>query len=270
METRTLGSSGLDVPVVGMGTWSTFDVRGDRDEAQARAVVDCALQNGSTFFDSSPMYGEAERVLGLALEGRRNQALIATKIWTPSAGEGRRQATRALGFFGDRIDLYQLHNLVNWREHLPMLEALEKEGKVGATGATHYSPSAFNELEVVMKTGRITAIQVPYNPLEREVEARILPLAADLGLGVVLMRPYGEGALVRTSPPASELAPFAHFGVTTWAQVLLKWGLSDPRCHVSIPATFNTAHMRDNAAVGHAPWFGPDERDWIVKLAGRL
>ena len=270
MEIRRLGGSGLSVPAVGMGTWSTFDVRGARQEAQARAVVDAAIVGGANFFDSSPMYGEAERVLGGALEGRRERALIATKIWTPSGAEGREQAKRALSFFGGRIDLYQVHNLVNWREHLDTLEQLQSEGQVGAIGATHYSPSAFEELAQVMKTGRISAIQVPYNPFERDVERKILPLAVDLGLGVVLMRPFGEGALVGRSPSRAELAVFAPFGVTTWAQVLLKWGLSDPRCHVAIPATFKTDHMRDNAAAGRPPWFGPDERARVVKLTGRV
>jgi aryl-alcohol dehydrogenase-like predicted oxidoreductase len=268
MEQRALGRSGLMVPVVGMGTWKTFDVRGPQDEAQARAVVDTALEHGSTFFDSSPMYGEAERVLGLALEGRRKQALVATKIWTPSAEEGRRQAARALAFYGGFIDLYQVHNLVNWRAHLATLEALKDAGKIAAIGATHYQASAFDELETVMKTGRITAIQIPYNPRQREVEARILPLAADLGLGVILMRPFGEGGLLRTIPSPADLKPFEPFGVHTWPQVLLKWGLSEPRCHVAIPATFKTAHMRDNAAAGNPPWFGPEERQRVLRLAG--
>ena len=120
-----------------------------------------------------------------------------------------------------------------------------------------------------MNTGRISAIQVPYNPLERDIEQRILPLAADLDLGVVLMRPYGEGSLVRQSPLRSELAAFAPFGVATWPQVHLKWGLSDPRCHVTIPATFKTDHMRDTAAAGSPPWFGPGKRDRVRRLAER-
>jgi aryl-alcohol dehydrogenase-like predicted oxidoreductase len=269
LATRALGHTGLTVPVVGMGTWRTFDVRGTREEERARQVVDCALDIGATFFDSSPMYGEAERVLGAALEGRRDRAIVATKVWTPSASEGQKQAGRALRFFGGRIDLYQIHNLVAWREQLGMLERLQKAGQVAAIGATHYSASAFDELALVMKTGRIGAVQVPYNPLQREVEGIILPFAADLGLGVILMRPFGEGALVRRSPPAAELAGFAPFGVHTWPQILLKWGLSDPRCHVAIPATFSTDHMRDNAAAGRPPWFGPDERERVTYLASR-
>jgi aryl-alcohol dehydrogenase-like predicted oxidoreductase len=265
-----LGQSGLTVPVVGMGTWRTFDVRGVREESHARAIVDCAFEGGVTFFDSSPMYGEAERVLGAALAGKRERALVATKIWTRSAADGRAQAKRALAFFGGRIDLYQVHNLVNWPQQLDMLERLRSEGRVSAIGATHYSASAFDELAHVMNTGRITAIQIPYNPLQREVEERILPLAADLGLGVILMRPFGEGALLRRAPMRSELEPFAPFGVTTWPQVLLKWGLSDPRCHVSIPATFSLDHVRANAAAGEPPWFFNEERERVVALASAL
>ena len=266
MEIRRFGSTSLNVPVVGMGTWATFDVRGESKEAQARRVVDAALEGGTNFFDSSPMYGEAERVLGKALEGRRDRAMVATKVWTPSGEEGRRQAVRALGFFGGHVELYQLHNLVNWREQLDMLEELQANGQVTAIGATHYQASAFGELEQVMKTGRVTAIQIPYNPIQREVEERILPLAADLDLGVILMRPFAERALMNRVPDASELAPLEPFGVTTWGQALLKWGLSDPRCHVAIPATFNVEHMRENTLAGEPPWFDDEARVLVARL----
>ena len=129
MEERSLGHSELTVPVVGMGTWRTFDVRGTAAEQHAKEkIVDEALAVGARFMDSSPMYGEAERVLGQALDGRRTDALIATKVWTSSAEEGRDQIERALGYFGGFIDLYQIHNLVTWRTHLPVLERLRDEG----------------------------------------------------------------------------------------------------------------------------------------------
>ena len=270
MEVRELGNTGLRVPVVGMGTWRTFDVRGAGAEAGARAVVDAALEAGANFFDSSPMYGEAERVLGAALEGRRGKALIATKVWTRGAREGREQIGRALDYFGGRVDLYQVHNLVNWREHLTALEALRDRGEVKAIGATHYSPSAFAELKGVMLTGRVQAIQIPYNPSEREVEREILPLAADLGLGVVVMRPFAEGDLMRRQPAPGELESLAPFGVRTWAQALLKWVLSDPRCHVAIPATSRQERMAENAGAGGPPWFGSEERTLVARLASGL
>lgn len=267
MEQRTLGKTGLVVPVVGMGTWKTFNVRGKQAEENARRTVDQALATGANFFDSSPMYGEAERVLGQTITGRREQTLIATKVWASTGVEGRQQINFALRCFGGRVDLYQIHNLLNWREHLAMLEKLHSAGQVRAIGATHYSAAAFDELLQVMQTGRITAIQIPYNPIERDVEKMILPIAADLGLGVVVMRPFGEGSLLRHIPSPADLEPLRPFGVTTWPQALLKWSLSDQRCHVAIPATSRPERMVENAAAGTPPWFGQQERDLVARLA---
>jgi diketogulonate reductase-like aldo/keto reductase len=220
-------------------------------------------------FDSSPMYGAAEEVLSVALEGRRDNALVATKIWTGSREEGEAQAKRALAWFGGRIDLYQVHNLVAWETQLALLERLRDKGAVAAIGATHYSPPAFDELATVMRTGRISTIQIPYNPIENAVERTILPLAEELNLGVVVMRPFGEGALMRRPPSAQELSPLADFGVQTWAQALLKWILSDRRCHITIPATSKPGRTRENARAGEPPWFGKAERDLVRRLATR-
>jgi aryl-alcohol dehydrogenase-like predicted oxidoreductase len=267
MQYRELGRTGLRVPAVGMGTWKTFDVRGAELERARREVVDAALSSGAVLFDSSPMYGAAERVLGAALEGRRSEALVATKVWASSASEGRAQVKKALGLFGGGVDLYQVHNLLAWRDQLPLLEDLRAAGSVRTLGATHYSSSAFGELRTLMLSGRIGAIQVPYNPQQRKVEAEILPLAAELGLGVVVMRPFAEGALLRRPPSAADLEPLRPFGVTTWPQALLKWILSDSRCHIAIPATSSPDRMRENAAAGDPPWFGPEERDLVSRLA---
>jgi aryl-alcohol dehydrogenase-like predicted oxidoreductase len=270
MEQRAFGASGLSVPTVGMGTWRTFDVRGALAVAGARSVVDAALAAGAALFDSSPMYGAAELVLGEALAGQRERALVATKVWARGLAEGQAQIQRALGYYGGHVDLYQIHNLLSWPEHLAHLERLRDAGQVRLIGATHYSPGAFDELRQVMQTGRIAAIQIPYNPLEREVERAILPLAAELGLGVVVMRPFGEGALLRRPPPAADLAPLRPFGVTSWPQALLKWALSDPRCHVAIPATSRPERMAENAAAGGPPWLGPEERAVVARLAAAM
>jgi aryl-alcohol dehydrogenase-like predicted oxidoreductase len=269
MEYRDLGKSGLHVPVVGMGTWRTFDVRGEAAKRNARNVVDTALNVHANFLDSSPMYGEAEFVLGEALQGRREAAMVATKVWASTRSEGQAQVKRALQFFGNYIDLYQIHNLVNWLEHLAMLEQLRDAGRIRAIGATHYSSSAFGELRRVMQTGRITTIQIPYNPLQREVEQKILPLASDLNIGVVVMRPFAEGALFRHAPSPEALAPLKPFGVTTWSQALLKWILSDPRCHVAIPASSHAPRVAENAAAGDPPWFTDAERNLVAQLATR-
>ena len=267
METRRLGATGLDVSVIGMGTWQSYDVR---DAAAVRPVTDAVLAGGATFFDSSPMYGAAERVLAETLGPRRAGAVIATKVWAGSAREGREQIRRALAWYGGTVDLYQIHNLEAWSTHLPYLEELKAAGRIRAIGITHYSPSAFDRVAEVLDTGRVGAIQVPYNPSECLVEKSLLPLAEARGLGVILMRPLGQGALARTAPPARELRFLAEYGLTTWAQALLNWGVSDPRVSVTIPATRSVAHARDNCAVGMARRFDAEARERVAALARHL
>jgi diketogulonate reductase-like aldo/keto reductase len=262
MERRRLGKNGPELPVVGLGSWLTFDV-GDESQGLVDAVVRAAFDEGVRLVDSSPMYGRAQRVLGRALDQLRDEAFVATKIWTPSVDDGRAQFDAQLEFFGGRVELEQIHNLVSWEAHLDWLEKERDAGRIGQLGATHYSPSAFDELERVMRSGRIEGIQIPYNPHEREVEARILPLAQELGLGVIAMRPLGEGDLM-PGPDRQALEPL---GVETWAQALLKWSLSDPRVTAVIPATAKPEHARENARAGSPPWFGPEERKLVETLA---
>lgn len=271
MEHRRLGRSRLEVPVVGMGTWQTFDVRGRAEETARADVVRAAVDAGSTLFDTSPMYGESERVLGAALtrSGARDRVLVADKVWTTDPTEARRQIDDAMRWYHSRIDIYQIHNLVAWREHLTVLERLRDGGSVTVVGATHYQHSAFDELLRVMRTGRIGEIQVPYNVADRAVERTILPAAADLGIGVLVMRPLGEGKLVKRALSDTELAPLACFGVRTWPQALLKWILSDDRVHCVLPATRHCERARENAAAGEPPWFDAETRAYVERLATR-
>jgi diketogulonate reductase-like aldo/keto reductase len=259
VENRRLG------PVVGLGTYRTFE----GDVARARDVVGAALTAGVRSFDSSPMYGSAEESLGAALQGQRDGAIIATKIWTPSAEEGRHQYERQRGFFG-RVEIEQVHNLVAWEEHLPWLEAERDAGNIDRIGVTHWSAGSFAELEQALGSGCFDTVQVPLNPDEREAERRLLPLAEELGIAVIVMRPLGgTGApLLRRAPSDDDLAPLAEFGVETWAQALLKWILSDPRVDLVIPATSRPERATENAAAGSPPWFGPDERAYVEQLAG--
>jgi diketogulonate reductase-like aldo/keto reductase len=256
MEERRLG------PVVGLGTWRTFG--GDRETA--RAVVSAALDAGCRIVDSSPMYGEAEASLSEALGGRRDEACVATKIWSGSQDESRAQYEAQLGWFG-RVELEQVHNLVAWREHLPWLEAEKAAGRVGRIGVTHYDPGAFGELAAALRTGRFDAVQLPLNPRRREAERELLPLAAELGVAVLVMQPLGAGSLVGSAPSEQDLAPLHDFGVETWAQALLKWALSDERVDAVIPGTKRPERARENARAGEPPWFGADERAYVERLA---
>ncbi len=249
-------------PVVGLGTWQTFDI----DAALARVVVGAALDAGIRVVDSSPMYGGAERSLGTALDGRRDAAAVATKIWAPSAAEARRQLANQLAWYG-RVDIEQVHNLVAWEEHLPWLEGEREAGRIGRIGVTHYDPSAFGELERALRTGRFSTVQVPLNPLERESQERIVPLAAELGIAVIVMRPLGgsRSGLVEREVPRDALH---QLGVETWAQALLKWALSDERVDLVIPATRRPERTAENARAGDPPFFGSEERRLVERLAG--
>jgi diketogulonate reductase-like aldo/keto reductase len=257
MEERRLG------PVIGLGTWRTFD----GDLTTARGVVDAAFESGARVFDTSPMYGAAERTLGAAIDARRDDAIVATKIWTNDPAEARRQYDDQLEWFGGRIDVEQVHNLVAWQEHLQWLESERDAGRIARIGVTHYSSSAFGELARALRTGRFDVVQLPLNPIDRASEGELLPLAVELGIPVIVMEPLGAGRLVRRPPRREALEPLRPFGVETWAQALLKWVLSDERVDVAIPATTHPERVRENAAAGSPPWFGPEERRYVEKLA---
>jgi diketogulonate reductase-like aldo/keto reductase len=259
VEERRLG------PVVGLGTYATFDA----DAGRARSVVGAALGAGTTVFDSSPMYGGAERALGAALAERRAGTAVATKIWTPSVEEGRAQYEEQRRFFG-RVEIEQVHNLVAWERHLPWLQDEKDAGRIDRIGVTHWSAGSFGELERALRTGRFDTVQLPLNPGEREAEQRLLPLAEELGIAVIVMRPFGgTGApLLRRAPRDDELEPLRAFGIDTWAQALLKWALSDHRVDLVIPATSRPERAASNATAGSPPSLGADERATIARLAG--
>jgi aryl-alcohol dehydrogenase-like predicted oxidoreductase len=194
--------------VIGLGTWNTFGADAD----QAGDVLAVALDTGVRLFDSSPMYRGAEGALAAALAGRRDGVTIATKIWASSVDEGREQYRRQVEWFG-RVEIEQIHNLLAWKEQLEWLEVERDEGRIDRIGVTHYAAGALGELAAALRTGRFDAVQLPYNPDERDVERELLPLAAELGIPVIVMRPLGGGDLVRRTPSDADLAPLRPFGV---------------------------------------------------------
>src|SRR5438093_926726 len=198
---------------------------------------------------------KAPTLVRTMMPGSANRASPAIALLSPTGkGEGTlpRMESRTFGKTG-----------------LPYLEELKAQGKIRAIGITHWSSSHFARMATIVETGRIEAIQIPYNPREREVEAELLPLAGGRGLGVVLMRPLEKGALARTAPPARELGFLADYGIRTWAQALLNWGVSDPRVSVTIPATRDVKHAIDNCEVGDARRFDAAARDRVAALAAR-
>jgi aryl-alcohol dehydrogenase-like predicted oxidoreductase len=257
MERRQLGSTGIEVPAIGMGTWRTFDTDEDRTW-----LVDEALAGGIDLFDSSPMYGKAEDTLAKALKGRRDQAIIATKIWTESPEKGKSQAEHALGLYGT-VDVYQVHNLVNWEKQLVLLEGLMAEGKVKAVGATHYQETYFEDLAKLMTSKRLDMIQIPYNPLRQDAERVLLPLAAELNLGVLVMSPL-QGGILDRRPTQDQLK---ELNVEAWPQAVLKWIASDPRVSCVLTATSRPGRAAENAKGGEPPMFSTEQRELVRRIS---
>jgi diketogulonate reductase-like aldo/keto reductase len=257
MEERRLG------PVVGLGTWNTFG----GDAGLARQVVSAAFEGGTRLFDSSPMYRGAEAALGAALSGLRKDAIVATKIWATSLEEGREQFARQLGWYDGRVDVEQIHNLVLWREHLEWLREEQDAGRVGKLGVTHYQRLAFGELAEALRTRAFQVLQIPYNPWERECERELLPLAAELGVAVIAMRPLGGSGEDRRRRIELSDGQRSELGVESWAEALLEWALGDERIDSVIPATKSPERARANARAGEGPRFTPEQRALVEQLA---
>ena len=250
-------------PVVGLGTWNTFDT----DSALAGRVVAAALEAGTRVVDTSPMYRGAERSLGVALTGRRDEAIVATKIWASSVAEGRSQYARQLKWFDGRVDLEQVHNLLAWRDHLPWLLEEREAGRIGRLGVTHYQASSFGELAAALRTGSFDAVQLPYNPWERECERELLPLAADLGVAVLVMRPVGGSGESRRRTVELGDRERRALGVESWAEALLRWSLADDRVDVVLAATADPEHARANVRAGDGRRLDPEQRALVELLA---
>ncbi len=263
MQFRHLGR--LTVPVIGMGSASSsgFNVESPEEIENCRRILDNCLASGATFLDTSPMYRRAEGVIGAGISGRRHQFQLATKVYCAGVETGRAQIQRSFNLLGsDHIEVFQIHNLVDWRTHLPFLEELKAEGRIDVIGITHYQPPFYEELALVMRTGRVDAIQIPYSLLEREAEQKLLPLASEMGIGVIVMRPLVKGTVVTGLKRQPDLAPLQEYGIQTWGQAALAWILADPRVSVLIPATSRPGRMLENAVAGNVSL--PQElRDYI-------
>jgi aryl-alcohol dehydrogenase-like predicted oxidoreductase len=262
MLKHRIPSSGAEIPVIGMGSSNTFDVE---DTAAAtsplREVLQALVEGGGTVIDTSPMYGRSEAVLGdlIADLGLRPRLWLATKVWTRGREAGAAQIAESMRRLRtDRLELLQIHNLLDWREHLPTLRSLQRAGKVRYSGITHYRADAHAELERVLTEERFDWLQVNYSLAERAADERLLPFCRDKGIAVMANRPFADGemfARVRGKP----LPPWAaELGCASWAQFFLKYVASHPAVTCVIPATSKAANMRDNSAAGAAPL--PDEK----------
>jgi aryl-alcohol dehydrogenase-like predicted oxidoreductase len=268
MEFRQLGR--LQVPAIGLGTARTFDVASPRDIAVRRQIIDHCVAQQVTFIDSSPMYGQSEEVIGLTTQGRREQFQLATKVWCQGRATGEAQIAHSFRRLKtDCIDVLQIHNLLDWRTHLVTLERLRAEGRIGLIGITHYATGAYSTMMEIMRSGRVDTIQIPYNVRERACEAKVLPLAQERGIGVIVMEPLAKAGYVKGLRRQPDLAPLAAFGIRTWGQALLAWVLGDPRISVAIPATSRPERIAENALAGSVGRLPQELRDYIAQETER-
>jgi aryl-alcohol dehydrogenase-like predicted oxidoreductase len=262
MLTRPIPRTGEQLPVIGLGTWQTFNVGTDpKERAPLRDVLKRFLELGGSVIDSSPMYDRAELVVGelLAELGQPQTPFLASKVWTMGRAEGEQQMRTSIQRMGrGRMDLMQVHNLVDVRTHLATLREWQEAGRIRYIGVTHYLPSAFDTLEKLIREETLDFVQLPYSIAQRDVENRLLPLCADQRVAVIVMSPFEQGGLfqkVRGKP----LPPWAaEFDCASWAQYFLKFILGHAAVTCPIPATSNPKHAEDNTKAG----FGrlPDEK----------
>lgn len=257
LVTKPIPSSGEMLPVVGLGTWITFNVGNDtaaRDSCTE--VMRAFFRAGGRIIDSSPMYGSSEEVIGYGLKklGMPKQLFSATKVWTSSRGEGITQIAASERLWGvPKLDLEQVHNLLSWEAHLETLAALKSDGRIRYIGITTSEGRRHDDFEKVMRVRKLDFVQVTYNIRDREAEDRILPLAAERGMAVIVNRPFRRGGLIAQLDKKPLPAWAGEIGCAHWAQFLLKFAVSHPAVTCAIPATSRVDHVEENMAAATGP-----------------
>ena len=272
--TRPVPSSGERIPVIGLGTSRVFEVGGSAEErGPLKAVVEQLATLANSMLDTSPMYGEAEAVAGDLVEalGVRDRLFLATKVWTSGRQAGIEQMERSLRLLRtDRVDLMQVHNLEDWRTHLETLRAWKADGRARYVGVTHYHAGAHEALERVMRAAQLDFVQLNYSLAEPEAADRLLPLARELGVAVIVNRPFARGRLFR-AVKGRALPPWAErLGCRSWAQFFLKFAVGHPAVTCAIPGTSKLRHMVDNQGAGRGPLPDAAEQRRMLDLVRSL
>jgi diketogulonate reductase-like aldo/keto reductase len=274
MLTRTVPSSEEKVPVIGLGTWRAFDVDLTADSRrQLKDVLSLFVKLGGRVIDSSPMYGRAEEVIGELTSslGIREKLFLATKVWTRGKENGVKSMERSMALLRtNRIDLMQVHNLVDVKTHLATLREWKEQGRIRYIGITHYESGALSEIEKLMRSETFDFLQINYSLMEPEAEQSVLPLARERGIAVIANRPFGAGDLFHKvrSKPLPDLA--TELDCRSWAQFFLKWIVANPAITCAIPATDKTGHLEDNMQGGIGRLPDPAMRRRMKELVSAL
>jgi len=268
-DSRRLGSTTTLLPVVGLGSWITFNVGNDPDLLRQSAdVIAAFVEDGGGMIDSSPMYGSSQDTIGAALKGLGHPVNVyhADKVWISSTDAGPGQiATSERKWQINKFDLLQVHNLRNWQGHLETLLEMKVQGRLSHVGISTSHGRRHRDLEAIMRDHPIDFVQLTYNPADREVEGRLLPLAQERGIGVIVNRPFQRGSLLNRLD-GTPLPPVAReIGAKSWAQLILAFVVSHPAVTVVIPATTKVAHVRENKAAGRLPLLEPAMRQAVIQ-----
>jgi len=260
MLTRPIPASDESLPVIGLGTWQVFDVAGSAEELALRlSIIELLIDKGGRLIDSSPMYARAEKVVGDVLEAGRNRerVFIATKVWTNGKAAGESQMQRSADLMKtDVIDLMQVHNLRDLDVHMGTIRELQQDNRIRYSGITDYRSSELDEIEDAMRKYKPQFVQINYSLGERDADKRMLPVARELGIAVLINRPFVEGRLFR-AVAGLEVPDWASGFASSWGQFFLKYIVSHPAVTCAIPATSKLHHMADNLSAGHGSM--PDE-----------
>ncbi len=270
MLKRKIPSSGELLPVIGLGTWQTFDAGDDATQREPlKDVLKTLLDKGGSVVDSSPMYGSSEKVVGdLSTELSLNSKLfIATKVWTTGKDEGIAQMNRSFNLLQRKqLDLMQIHNLVDWQVHLKTLRDWKEQGRVRYLGITHYTESAYSKIEDILKNNAVDFLQINYSMLSRTAEQRLFPLAKEKGIAVIINQPFEEGALFQRVKGKTLPAWTSEFDCSSWGQFFLKFIVSHPAVTCVIPGTSKPHHMADNAGAGFGKLPDENQRQQMLRF----
>jgi len=255
MLTRQIPSSGEHLPVIGLGTWQVLDVADPNASPALTEVLSAFHAGGGRLIDSSPMYGNSERSVGVLTQqsGHADDFFYATKVWTTGKNEGIRQLENSFRLMQrSTIDLVQIHNLVDWQTQLKTLQEWKEAGRIRYIGITHYLSDMHDELAKMIRTVPLDFVQFNYSITDRDAEQRLLPVAAEHGVATIINRPLDVGKIFSKVRNTTLPGWCAEYGITTWSQFMLKYIISHPAVTSVIPATANPVHMKDNVAAGHS------------------
>lgn len=257
MERRDLGFTGMRLPVIGVGARANFDVFGKEGQAARKALVDTALAAGANLFETSTGSGDADGILASGLTGRRGRAIVSASIIPDDPRLAHARIDRLLRLFEERIDILMIEGPHAWSDFLPAFRHMRSDGSATATGISCPDPADFDELARIMRSEQVDVIQIPYNPLTPDAEREILPLAEEMGTGVIVVQPFQSGLLLDLERPGPMLTSLRRYGVRGLAQAIIKWALSDRRVTSVFAGTRRQRHLKENLSAGTPPWL-PD------------